>query len=377
MAIARKDDSQVGFRKGCTKEQAAQDFKSWLQRQNPLDLVVYTDGSQIAHPRRAAGAGWAIYWGRDHPVVITGNLPLPKAEVFDAEAVAALHGLRQATASFQARYANNVLICLDNLEVARILGTPARTSSQQVFTQFQETQEAWQARERLPHTAQGRVIVRWIPGHAGVAGNEKADQEAKAAAARAAVSPAPEDVPSTLAYTRRQAKEQATQAFQNYWAENAPKRYADLEIPLQKAPTEIKLPRYILGKLYASRTGHRDFADYHNRLNHADAECHCQCEHRKTPEYFYYCRLAKRAAGQRRHPAYNLREMLATPREAQEFNSWLNETSFYKDICPMRRPAVLAGQMPQSNSHTPPPSLTSLSIPPSPPPLPASSPTHN
>jgi ribonuclease HI len=290
--------------------------------------------------------------------------------------VAALRGLQNAITCFQAKYANNVLICLDNLEVARTLGSTARTSSQQVFAQFQEAEKAWQTRERLPHTSQGRVIVRWVPGHAGVAGNEKADQEAKTAATRAADSPVSEDTPSTLACTRRLAKEQATQAFQKYWAENAPKRYADLEIPLQKVPTEIKLPRFTLGKLYASRTGHGDFADYHNRLNHADAECHCRCGHRKTPEHFYYCRLAKRTAEQRRQPAYNLRETLATPRGAQELNSWLNETSFYKDICPMHRPAVPARQTLQSNPYSS-PSLTSLPIPPSLPSSPASPPTHS
>jgi hypothetical protein len=136
----------------------------------------------------------------------------------------------------------------------------------------------------------------------------------------------------------------------------------------------MKLPRYILEKLYASRTGHRDFADYYNRLNHADAECHCRCRHRKNPEHFYYCRLTKHATVQRQYPAYNLRETLATPRGAQEFNNWLNETSFYKDICPMRRLAAPAGQMLQFNPHSP-PSSTPYPIPPSTPPSPASLPT--
>jgi hypothetical protein len=49
--------------------------------------------------------------GRDHPIVGTGNQPLPKAEVFDAEAIAALQGLEEATASVQARFASNVYIC--------------------------------------------------------------------------------------------------------------------------------------------------------------------------------------------------------------------------------------------------------------------------
>ncbi|KAL1953511.1 hypothetical protein VTO42DRAFT_2645 [Malbranchea cinnamomea] len=149
----RKEDSQIGFVSGHTKEQAAWDFKRWLQKQNPLDLVVYTDRSQTTYPRRAAG------------------------------------GLQNAITCFQARFANNVFICLDNLEVARTLGSLVNTSSQQAFTQFQEAEKAWQAREKLPHMSKGKVIIRWVPGHAGVVGNEKADQEAKTAAAKAAGSP--------------------------------------------------------------------------------------------------------------------------------------------------------------------------------------------
>ncbi|KAL1952887.1 hypothetical protein VTO42DRAFT_4057 [Malbranchea cinnamomea] len=144
-----------------------------------------------------------------------------------------------------------------------------------------------------------------------MAGNEKADQEAKTAAAKAAGSPTAQDTPSTLAYIRR-----------------------------QKSSIEKKLPRFILEKLYTSRTGHGDFADYHTRLNHTDVELHCLCGHRKTAEHFFYCRLARRAATRCRQPAYNLREILATTRGAQEFNSWLNETRFYKEICPMHRPTV-------------------------------------
>jgi hypothetical protein len=143
--------------------------------------------------------------------------------------------------------------------------------------------------------------------------------------------------PGTLAYIRRQMKEQFIQAFQEYWAKNMPKRYAELEIPLQRPLLEMKLPRFTLGKLYAARLGHGDFADYHARLNHEDAECHCQCGALKSLEQFYYCRLARHAAAQRRRPAYNLREMLAILQGAQEVHNWLNKIAFYKDICPMRR----------------------------------------
>lgn len=140
--------------------------------------------------------------------------------MFDAEAVAALQGLRTASISLQAKHANNVYICLDNLEVARSLGSPTNTSSQQIFAQFMEEIKIWQKRERLPHTCLGSVIVRWVPGHAGVAGNERADQEAKAAATRAAIMTPQEDTPGTLAYVRRLTKEKAMQAFKDYWMQS-------------------------------------------------------------------------------------------------------------------------------------------------------------
>ncbi|EEQ83794.2 uncharacterized protein BDCG_00599 [Blastomyces dermatitidis ER-3] len=92
----------------------------------------------------------------------------------------------------------------------------------------------------------------------------------------------------------RQAKERARQDFEEYWAQNMPKRYADLEILFEGcdgadsdtglSSIERKLLRFTLGKLYASRTGHGDFKDYHLRCNHEDAECHCQCSSPKSPD---------------------------------------------------------------------------------------------
>ncbi|ODH45749.1 hypothetical protein GX48_08176 [Paracoccidioides brasiliensis] len=173
--------------------------------------------------------------------------------------------------------------------------------------------------------------------------------------------------------------EQTTRAFENYWAKNRPKRYMELEIPLKRASTEVKLSRFTLGKLYAARSGHGDFAAYHSHLKHEDAECYCRCGHSKTPEHFYYCTLSRKAAKLRR-PIYNLRETLATSRGALEFDSWLRETAFYQNICPMRRrapPDQISQTIPSSvllpsSSPSSPSSLSSPSFPSLPPFLSAS-----
>ena len=65
-----------------------------------------------------------------------GNEPLPRQEVFDAEAVGALKGLQQAMAYLGAEFANDIYICLDNLEVAGCLRGPITTASQQIFSDF-------------------------------------------------------------------------------------------------------------------------------------------------------------------------------------------------------------------------------------------------
>jgi ribonuclease HI len=101
------------------------------------------------------------------------------AEVFDAEASAALTGAQAALALPSAKLATDLWVFLDNLEVASRLLSHSNGSSQSVFSSFKEVARQWPLRARLPHIEPGAVRVRWVPGHLQVPGNEAADKAAK------------------------------------------------------------------------------------------------------------------------------------------------------------------------------------------------------
>jgi ribonuclease HI len=157
------------------------------------------------------GAGFAIYQSGKQFLQSSFSLGLNK-EVFDAEAEAALAGIKTALKLHTAHFATNLWVCLDNLEVATRLLTPFTGSSQKVFESFQALAATWPKRERFSYTDRGSVRVCWVPGHAHIPENEAADQAAK----RGAAMNPPSLTKHSYASLKWQARADAMSALQRY-----------------------------------------------------------------------------------------------------------------------------------------------------------------
>lgn len=117
----------------------------------------------------------------------------------------------------------------------------------------------------------------WIPGHSRISGNEQADAEARTAL---------KDLPErhiqlgliTFAYLRQLMHQKFQHLVVKWWSEACPARYQDLDLEMRRRkPSGIALPRQLINKLIATRTGHDDFVAYHRRLKHLEAILECVC----------------------------------------------------------------------------------------------------
>ncbi|ODM18571.1 hypothetical protein SI65_06443 [Aspergillus cristatus] len=132
-------------------------------------LVIWSDGSRLENGRCGAGLAWQEPGGTWK----TREFPLGKGhEVFDAELLGAVQAVQVAEKVGDQR---PVTILLDSqAAIARLRHTqpgPGQALAIQIHA----------IAKRL--RVQGRqLIIRWVPGHAGVEGNERADQAAKQAA---------------------------------------------------------------------------------------------------------------------------------------------------------------------------------------------------
>lgn len=307
------------------------DFSNWVatQEHKLLDLTVYSDGS--VNKDGLAGAAYCLFRG-PHSEIAHGLVPLGRtAEVYDAEIHGALEGLRAAINHTMAKYATDVTICLDNEEAALRLYTGIATSSSSgQIAEFQLLRRQWESRNFSMVAAAGRVNIRWVPSHSKIRGNERADTLAKTACNMHT-----NRTQASTAKARHLIAERYEIGITTYWHKKAPERYKRLEIVMTgKPPPELGfMSRKNLGLLLAARSGHGNFASYHNRFKHVGADTSCSCGQDRSPEHPFYCKKLQRKRPPRppssTGPNDDIKWTLGTVKGAKVFEKWCSEAKPY------------------------------------------------
>ncbi|APA07728.1 hypothetical protein sscle_03g024980 [Sclerotinia sclerotiorum 1980 UF-70] len=161
-----------------TKAQATEDFKAFHTKIPRSDIQIFSDDSKSESKNGATGGGFVISQF-DIQIVYHSFLLGTNAEVFDAEATAAVAGAAKALTLASTKLATDLWIFLDNHKATLRLGSHFNDSSQRVFEDFLKLTQAWAVRPRLPYTSPGKIRVRWVPRHLDIPGNEIADKAAK------------------------------------------------------------------------------------------------------------------------------------------------------------------------------------------------------
>ncbi|KAI1006345.1 hypothetical protein K3495_g1877 [Podosphaera aphanis] len=267
--------------------------------------------------------------------ILRQSIPLGVgAEIFDAEARGALEGAKAAIGSPTTKFATNLWVCLDNLEVAIHLLSPFQGSSQSIFNEFLDLNSSWQSRYRIAHTGLAEVRIRWVPRHAAIVGNEAADEAAKLGA----LLPITGNLCYSTAGIKHFVKESIYRSTGNPWNLLSPSLglYKQLYISTSSnRPKELELPRSTLGRILATRTGHGDFVDYHDRFRHPEANMNCLCGHRQSLLHFIFCYIAKHCVPRPPGPPSEaLPFLLCTYKGGLVLHKWLQESRFFSEICP-------------------------------------------
>lgn len=119
---------------------------------------------------------------------------------------------------------------------------------------------------------------------------------------------------------------------QELWTTNDPNSYIRLNIRTAPLfPRKLLLNRKFLGHIIATKTGHGDFAAYHDRFNHLEAITQYHCRSCKTPTHSLLCRIVQRRGGRPKGPAHHLTLFpFGTVRGASTLIIWLDHVRYFE-----------------------------------------------
>ena len=319
---------------GIDKKTAAKAFKEWWAQLPPLDVTIFSDGSEqyTKEGEKRVTYGYAVYQNGRQLQSGRGSLH-PTSHVFDAEVVGAWRGL-QHTIRQPALSTRRIWMCIDSTSVIWGLRGVAPSTSQWAFLACHGAMETHD------------VSIKWAPGHLGIEGNETADRLANQEAQHPSPPTGKAAVP-TLSGIKSVARKVLRSIQQIWWADKKTKlsrwyKSWELDYAPRRGPGELDLPRAVLARFLSIRSMHGDFAWYHRKFNHNDANLTCSCGRDKTPEHLALCRKTLGAFGRwpLRPPALpssradGLAYTAALIGDPEAFEAFTQLTQYYTKVCP-------------------------------------------
>ena len=245
-----------------TSEVYLQSFRQLLQTKYPEYKTLYTDGSRSLY-----GVGAACF---SNPTIKSESLP-GHATVFSAE----LRAVELASQIIKSKPAGKYLILSDSLSV--LLSLKNHNSDHPTIIKLIHTIDQLRRSARL-------VELCWIPGHAGIMGNERADEAARHASRRS---------PSFTPIYYKDCYGEIAKRFKNYktleWSSNQSKlkevfnNYDDI-------PTNLFLTRREQVLVNRLRSGYCQFSHRHRVEGGPPPECNfCHLEHMSVRHVLVHC----------------------------------------------------------------------------------------
>ncbi|RAL60025.1 hypothetical protein DID88_000651 [Monilinia fructigena] len=283
---------------GLTKEEAAQAFKEWWRQLPPEDYTIFSDGSEQTIDRKhCVGYGYAIYRNGT-------QIAFPNSRIW---------------------------MCIDSTSVIWGIRGNAPPTTQWAF------HKCHKAMKQLD------IRIKWSPGHMEIEGNEEADRLANAGAT-GPMDQAIDKLP-TISGVRTIVRQKRLYAETNWWEEmktSLSAGYKEWSPKYNtKEPKELTLPRAVLHRLLAMKTGHGDYAAYHQRFDHQNNKLECSCGSAKEPYHFFKCTinnlkrsdwpLAPVEMQSNKQAITYIKKLIHTPSKLTQL---ITDSEFYTQICP-------------------------------------------
>lgn len=264
-------------------------------------------------------------------------------EVYEGECYAVELGMNLIA---KERPAQAISIAVDNQAAIKALADPKPGPGRHLSDRIHKAYE--KLKRKHP---QATVIVKWVPGHTGISGNEKVDREAK----RAVKGPqenrgiSKSDMPprwigkNTCKRERRETCEEET-AVRRGTMQGKERIYELTNVKKAKRHFKVvdQLPRQNRAMLTQLRTGHVPLNVYLHRFKRKDSpRCEmCKGGDETVEHYLLWCQAyetqrkrAKRSMGVQR---LSKNSILATERGWEVLFRFINETRRFADVPRMR-----------------------------------------